>query len=49
MFIEYPQALALLPGGFGMMDELFEELTLAETGRRHGCGENPGRRQDQCE
>ncbi|NDD67334.1 TIGR00730 family Rossman fold protein, partial [bacterium] len=31
MFVKYAQALIVLPGGFGTMDELFEVLTLKQT------------------
>jgi uncharacterized protein (TIGR00730 family) len=33
MFIKYSQAFVVLPGGFGTMDELFEAVTLVETGK----------------
>lgn len=33
MFLKYARALIILPGGFGTMDELFESLTLKQTGK----------------
>jgi hypothetical protein len=36
MFVKYAEAFIILPGGFGTMDELFEALTLIQTGKvRH--------------
>lgn len=37
MFMKEAQAFALLPGGFGTMDEAFELLTLMQTGRSPVC------------
>ena len=33
MFVKYAQAFVALPGGFGTMDELFEVMTLVQTGK----------------
>ncbi|MGZ6976383.1 MAG: LOG family protein [Acidimicrobiia bacterium] len=35
MFVRYASAFVALPGGFGTLDELFEALTLLETGKIH--------------
>lgn len=36
MFLKYAQGFIVMPGGFGTFDELFEALTLAQTGKvRH--------------
>jgi uncharacterized protein (TIGR00730 family) len=33
MFVRYSEAFAILPGGYGTLNELFEVLTLIQTGR----------------
>jgi uncharacterized protein (TIGR00730 family) len=35
MFVRYASAFVVLPGGFGTVDELFEALTLIQTGKVH--------------
>jgi uncharacterized protein (TIGR00730 family) len=36
MFVRYAEAFIVFPGGLGTLDELFEVLTLIQTGKVHG-------------
>ena len=36
MFVKYADGFVILPGGYGTMDELFEALTLIQTGKIKG-------------
>jgi uncharacterized protein (TIGR00730 family) len=36
MFVRYASGFVVLPGGFGTLDELFEALTLMQTGKAVG-------------
>ncbi len=37
MFVRYASAWVVFPGGYGTLDELFEVLTLEQTGKTRGC------------
>ena len=42
MFVKYADAFVIMPGGFGTMDELFEALTLIQTGKVRHFPVDPG-------